>query len=213
VDVNPENDTWVDRDAEVHALLAAVATGGPSATRRLLAIYRPYLLAVAERELESGLRPKAGASDLVQQTLFEACESLPRFDPGSAPAANLARWLRQLLRNNLADFRRKFWDTEKRDVRRERGLDHSEAQQLFSQLFVSESETPSGALAAQEETEVLKSALSRLPREYEAVLRGLLFDGFNYDDMAQRLGRSTDAVRGLCIRAIKRLRREIADPR
>lgn len=209
---NPDKDASSNRNEEVRALLATVSMGGLTAAPQLLAIYRPYLLAVAERELESGLRPKAGASDLVQQTMFEAWASLPRFDPGAFPAENLARWLRQLLPNNLSDFRRKYWDTDKRDVRRERALDHSETQQLFKQLFVSEAETPSGALAAREETDLLRAALSRLPREYEAVLQGLLFDGFNYDDMTRRLGRSTDAVRGLCFRAIKRLRREIANP-
>ncbi len=35
-------------------------------------IYRPYLLSIANEELESDLHPKLGPSDLVQDTLLEA---------------------------------------------------------------------------------------------------------------------------------------------
>jgi RNA polymerase sigma-70 factor, ECF subfamily len=90
-------------------------------------------------------------------------------------------------------------------------MDHSEAKQMLERLLVADGETPSGALAAREQADSVQSALARLPREYEAVLRGLLFGGFDYHDMAQRLGRSSDAVRLLCVRAIKRLRREIEE--
>jgi len=49
-------------------------------------------------------------------------------------------------------------------------------------------------------------ALARLPKDMQQVLLGRLVDGLPHAVIAQRLGRSEEAVRVLCGRALSRLR-------
>ena len=68
--------------------------------------FRPFLRALAEEQLYSGLRPKMDPSDLVQQTMLQAVESQSQFR-GTTDAAK-ASWLRSILKNVMAGFGRHF---------------------------------------------------------------------------------------------------------
>ena len=104
--------------------LPEARAGSPEALGRLLEACRRYLLLVAERELDPALRPKGGASDLVQETFLEAQRDFAGFRGRSQP--ELRAWLRQILRNNLANFHRRFRDADKRRLDREVSLDRSD---------------------------------------------------------------------------------------
>ena len=56
----------------------------------LLEHCRDYLLLIANAEVPSELRPKVGASDLVQQSLAEACQAFPQFQGANEFNARLA---------------------------------------------------------------------------------------------------------------------------
>src|SRR5829696_9456278 len=101
--------------------LAAARGGSPEALGDALEACRAYLLKIAEADLDPALRAKGGASDLVQQTFLEAQRDFGRFAGGSEE--ELLAWLRQLLRNNLANFARDYRRTGKRRLDRERLLD------------------------------------------------------------------------------------------
>src|ERR687883_158141 len=92
--------------------LAEARAGSREALGRVLEACRGYLLLVAERELAPDLRPKGGASDLVQQTFLEAQRDFARFRGDSEE--ELLAWLRRLLLHNVADFSRRFHGTGKR---------------------------------------------------------------------------------------------------
>src|SRR6516225_2042707 len=91
--------------------LAAACAGSREAVGQALEACRGYLLLIAQRELGPQLQAKGGASDLVQETLLEACRDFARFQGDSE--AELLQWLRRLLLNNLADFTRLYRDTDK----------------------------------------------------------------------------------------------------
>src|SRR5689334_9972806 len=91
--------------------------GEAAALGEALEACRAYLLHVAEHELDRGLRAKGGASDLVQQTFLEAQKDFPRF--AGTSEAELLAWLRRMLLNNIANFRRQWVDTAKRAANRE----------------------------------------------------------------------------------------------
>ena len=82
---------------------------------------RAYLLLVAEKEMAPGLKAKGGALDLVQQTFLEAQQAFERFR-GTSHEEFLA-WLRRLLLNNVANFRRHWVTTAKRRASREVSID------------------------------------------------------------------------------------------
>src|SRR5690242_4317549 len=92
--------------------LLAARRGSPEAVAWLLEHCRPYLLLVANEELDADLRPKLGASDVVQQSVIEAQRDFARFE--GATREDLLAWLRRILRHNLADARRYYREAARR---------------------------------------------------------------------------------------------------
>ena len=54
---------------------------------------------------------------------------------------------------------------------------------------------------------LLADALSELPEDYREVLILRHLDGLSFSEVAQRMGRTLDAVKQLWVRALERLRR------
>jgi RNA polymerase sigma-70 factor (ECF subfamily) len=102
-------------------LLDQVLHGSPEALAKLLEQFRPYLLLLADRHLDEGLRAKGGASDLVQDTCLAACEDLASFRGHNL--RQLQAWLSRILLDRLAQFTRRYRDTKKRSVRFEASLE------------------------------------------------------------------------------------------
>src|SRR5690348_287706 len=96
----------------VSDLLARARRNGEADLDRLFASCRNYLGIVARAQVESWLRAKVDASDLIQQTLLEAYRDFVHFR-GSTEAEWLA-WLRRILAHNAANFVRQYRGTEKR---------------------------------------------------------------------------------------------------
>src|SRR5262249_46290773 len=103
-------------NAQIAEWIEAARNGSREALGQLLEMFRPLLLAIANRELDSGLRTKAGASDLVQDTLLGAQEGFPRFH--GATEEELCNWLCGILNHHLANLERRY-RTDKRQLSRE----------------------------------------------------------------------------------------------
>ena len=84
---------------------------------QLFALCRSYLEIVARAQVETWLRAKVDASDLVQETMLEAFRDFERFG-GNSEQEWLA-WLKRILAHNVADFVRRYRGTAKRQARRE----------------------------------------------------------------------------------------------
>src|SRR6516164_539208 len=78
---------------DIAVWIAQAQTGRPFALGQALEAYRLYLLGVAQRELDSALQAKGGASDLVQETFLEAQRDFAQFK--GASAAEFQAWSRQ----------------------------------------------------------------------------------------------------------------------
>src|ERR1700722_2632036 len=96
----------IDARHDANQWLPKARAGSSEALGQVLEACRGYLLLIARQELEPALQAKGGASDLVQQTFLEAQRDLACYH-GSTPEALLA-WMRRLLLNNVANFRRDF---------------------------------------------------------------------------------------------------------
>src|SRR5438105_15833790 len=101
----------------VSGLLAQARAGDAAARDRLFAQCRDYLGLAARARVETWLRAKVDASDLVQQTLLEAHRGFGQFHGGTE--AEWLAWLRRILDHNAADFVRRYRGTGKRQVGRE----------------------------------------------------------------------------------------------
>ena len=186
--------------------IQAARQGSQEALAWLLEECRPYLLLIANDELDSGLRPKVGASDLVQDSVLEARQDFPRFR--GITQEELLAWLRRILCHNLADARRRFQETARRQLRQEESLDADSAAALREKL-VDDTSSPPEQAAAREQEEALESALARLPEDYQRVLELRYDQGRSFAEVGAAMGRSEAAAKKLWLRAVRRLRREV----
>lgn len=166
--------------------------------------FRPYLTLLARAHVNSHNPAKLDSSGLVQQTLLDAFAKRDQFR-GSCEA-ELAGWLRQILKHNLADALRDQ-RRDKRDVRRERSLE-DEIDASFSRThewLAAVQSSPSQRAAKQEDVLRLSEVISKLPEaQREAVVLHHL-QGQSLADVAKQIGKSEAAVAGLLFRGLKTL--------
>jgi RNA polymerase sigma-70 factor (ECF subfamily) len=188
---------WPEKD-----WLAAARTGDQAALGRLLEGYRQYLLLVANQELPDDLRPKAAASDLVQETFLRAHRNFGSFQGDNGD--ELRAWLRCILVHSLANLERDFRSTGKRELARE-----VPEERLFPDglagCLASPSHAPSAELAARESDDDLQRALAQLPEAAQQVIEWRNYDVLPFDEIGRRLGKSAEAARKLWHRALGQL--------
>jgi RNA polymerase sigma-70 factor, ECF subfamily len=172
--------------------------------------FRSYLVLLARLKLDRKLRGKLDASDVVQQTLLEAHQTLESFR-GDDLAAQTA-WLRQILARNLANAVRDL-TRAKRDVHKERSL-QADLDNSASQLegwLAAEQSSPSQKLERQERILQLAEALAQLPELQRDAVVLRHFQGLPLAEIAEQLDCTTAAVTGLLHRGLKNLRNSLAE--
>jgi RNA polymerase sigma-70 factor (ECF subfamily) len=202
--------TMTPPTGDVERWLAAARAGSREALGEALQAYRAYLLLIAQQELDSDLRAKGGASDLVQETFVDAQRLLGTFK--GTTEGPWAAWLRELLLNNLADFVRRYRATDKRCVSREVGQPASDSGAEHRGEAVADTPSPSVTAMAAEQTAALERALERLPQDYREVLLLRYQGDLSFEEIGRRLGRSANAARKLWLRALRKLEQELEGP-
>jgi RNA polymerase sigma-70 factor (ECF subfamily) len=200
MDSVPPSPEPLDQAAE---WLAAARAGSTDALGQALELCRRYLLQVAGAELNPQLQPKAGASDLVQETFLEAQRIFERFQGVSS--GELRAWLRAILLNKVATHTRYYHGTARRQ---EVAFNpESDRQAELAGKF----STPSSLVMQNERGQALMAAVQRLPDHYRQLILWRQADHLSFEEMAARLDRSVDAVRKLWWRAVKQLQQELGD--
>lgn len=194
-------------DRRLPEWISHARAGEARALGDVLEACRTYLLHVANRELDAHLRAKGGASDIVQQTFMEAQHDFSRFAGNSE--AELLAWLRKILLNNLANFRRHFAQTAKRSVNREVTIHPPDSQAAERSWLADGMSTPSIVMMAEEQESALLAALERLPEDYRLVLRLRYLEELAFDEVASRMNRTCNAVQKLFARAVEKLQDEL----
>lgn len=167
--------------------------------------YRGYLRALAYAQLDRDLYGKLDASDIVQQTLLKAHESLPMLRDRS-PAV-LAAWLRAILASELTDAVRHF-RRDKRDINRERSIaaDIDQSATGLENWLAADQSSPSLAAMRNEELLHLADALLQLPLDQREVVTMKHLRDRTLQSIADDTGRTTASVAGLLRRGLARLR-------
>lgn len=196
-------------DGRVASLLTRARAGDTAALDRLFEMCRNYVALVARTHVESRLRAKVDASDLVQQTFLEAYRDFSRFHGGTE--AEWLGWLKQILSHNAADFVRRYCQTGKRQAGREVRLDNpfdSAGPDGLANL-AARGESPSQELLRKERELQVADALSRLSADHREVIVLRNLQRLPFDEVAQRLGRSRPAAQMLWMRAMKSLEQQL----
>jgi RNA polymerase sigma-70 factor (ECF subfamily) len=171
---------------------------------------RAYLHLLARLQLDGRLRSKLDASDVVQQTLLRAHQSLHQFR--GRDDAEFRGWLRQILANTLAEACRRF-GTEARDIGRERSLEMrlNESSVRLEAWAAAAQPSPSQHVAREEQMLRLAGALAGLPVDQRRAVELHHLLGLSVAEVGERIGRSRAAVVGLLFRGLKRLRGLLAE--
>jgi RNA polymerase sigma-70 factor, ECF subfamily len=170
--------------------------------------YRDWLRLLARLQIDTRFQGKFDASDIVQQTLFEACRDLPKYRGRSQ--AELLPWLRGILAHVIAHQVRHYGGTLARNASREISLEASLAQTscALANVLVADQSSPSQQVAREEEGVRLARILESLPTDYREVLILRNLEGLSHEAVAARMNRSPGAVRMLWVRALARVRSE-----
>jgi RNA polymerase sigma-70 factor (ECF subfamily) len=185
-------------------------TGNAEGTADRLERFRAYLHLLARLQLDPRLRGKVDLSGVVQQTLWEAHQALAP----SLPEPRLARMLRRLLANNLADEVRKGY-ADKRAVDREQSLEAAleRSSIRLGAFLAAEQSSPSERAERNEDLLRLAEALARLPEAQRQAVELHYLRGWSLAEVAEHLGRGKPAVAGLLHRGLDKLRGWLQDPR
>jgi RNA polymerase sigma-70 factor (ECF subfamily) len=194
---------------EGSALLGAFRAGDAAALGPLLARYQPWLQLLARLQIDQRLQGKLGASDVVQQTLLEACRALPQFH--GETEAELKAWLRQILAHVLGHEFRRYRGTQQRHLDREVSMEKAlaESSLKLEQMLAAADPSPSQQAMQREEEVRLADVLARLPADYREVIILRNLQNLPHEEVARRMGRGVGAVRMLWVRALTRLREEM----
>ena len=198
-----------DEQPNVSELIELARSGDAASRDRLFELCRGYLGFVASAQVETWLRVKVDASDVVQQTMLEAHRDFDRF-AGKSEKEWLG-WLRKIMAHNVADFVRHYRGTAKRQARREvpfrdpaaSGEAHGAPEPAAGDA------TPSQEFLRLDDELRVSAALAELPADYQEVIVLRNLQRLSFNEVARRMGRSRPAVQMLWMRAIRKLQEKV----
>jgi RNA polymerase sigma-70 factor (ECF subfamily) len=194
------------KSSELDTLLDAARNGDADALGILFEQFRPFLLQIANEELNPRLRQKASGSDLVQKTLLEAGQSIERFDGSSREA--VSAWLRQILINNISSHRRTFL-TKKRDVQREVAFSGDGSCAMKLEELAASEVNDSDSIHSRETQSIVADAFACLSESHQQIIRYRSERNLSFAEIAKWMDRTPDAARKLWARAVEALKSEI----
>lgn len=169
----------------------------------LLEVYRNYLWTIAKEELDPALAAKISPKDIVQDVVVKAHFGFGTFH--SHTIDELTAWLRTLLKNHLSDLRRRYTDTQMRQLKREVSIQDLDSRNFLEQLATDQSHNPAELLAKLDDRIQIEAAVAQLEPHYQQIVRWRL-EGLGNDDIGSRLNISAHRVRALWQRALNKLR-------
>jgi len=184
------------------ALLQLVQIGDKEALNELYSRYLVRVLAAVRARLGAELRGKLESWDVVQDALLASLKNVQSFNQSSEGA--FLFWLTKVVENRIRDQLDHF-RAEKRDHRLEKPLAGPRSADSSAPLDIPESSavpTPSKVLILSEDLARLEKAMDQLPEESRELIVAVKIEGRTYDEIAQTLGKSPDAVRMQVKRAL-----------
>jgi RNA polymerase sigma-70 factor (ECF subfamily) len=145
------------------------------------------------------LRSKLDSMDLVQDALVSALEGLGDFTYKNE--GDFLRWLSTIAQNALRDHLDKL-HTDKRDIHKEIRLKTYGPTTGGGFVGPVNSTTPSSIVSRKEDLDKLEKAIDLLKPEHREIIVLTKIEGFSYKEIAEKLGKSIDAVGMLLSRAM-----------
>jgi len=192
-------------DQKTQHLVALAKEGDQPAINQLCRIYGERVRRIIRFRLDTKLRPKLDSIDLVQDALILALGGLKDFTYRNE--GDFLRWLSMIAENKLYDILKKF-HADKRDIHKE--ISFKQEGSRTDGWFCGAAEpidttTPSVIMRKKEALDRLEKALDTLKPEYKEVIVLKKIEGLSHAEIAERLGKSINAVPMLLFRAMAAL--------
>lgn len=169
--------------------------------------YRPLLKAIVSRKIDKELGGKADASDVLQDALSSAQANIDQI--ATKTPREFRGYLRRVLMTKIQDLKRRFLQTQKRDVHRELTAEDISSDE-FRQIADNDG-SPLDLLIDEEHFRRVMQAIGDLPPEIQKVLAWRFEQDLSYEEIGKKLGRTKDDVRMLMQRCIARLKQRFEE--
>jgi RNA polymerase sigma-70 factor (ECF subfamily) len=185
-------------------LLIDARRGSVEAKNELFIQLQTYLTFVAKQARNPNLAAKAGASDIVQQTLLTATQAFDQFRGDTEE--QFRGWLRQILINQTNDQHR-YFAARRRDARQEHYFQKGDSTAVNLQEPVDLQLTPCSEAIAAERSAAIQGCLEKMPSDLQQVLRLRNWEKLSFREIAGRIGVTTSVAAKLWYRALVELQR------
>ena len=193
-------------------LIARAQAGDRQALNSLLSRYRDRLRRMVEMRLDTRLRARFDASDVLQEACVEVAEHLE--DYLRDPKLPLFLWLRLLVGQRLMKLHRHHLGTQMRDASREvvlyRGALPAASSAALAAQLLGKYTSPTQAVLRAERILRLQEALNTLDPLDREILSLQHFEELTAAEAAQELGIEESAAAKRYFRALKRLKAILA---
>lgn len=181
--------------------------GDQGALSELLVEQHDRIVARLKRNVPKDLRATFDLEDVLQETFADAFRGIGTFEPRSDRA--FVNWLTAIAKHRLQDAIRGV-----RRKKRGGGLGRVDEEVVSKtgsmmgllQQVAADQSTPSSKVARREALAVMQVHLASLPEKYRQVIELRHLQELSREQIAERIGLTEDAVRGLLERAMTKLR-------
>jgi RNA polymerase sigma-70 factor (ECF subfamily) len=195
-----------DESDDIRAPLDRLRRGDPQALETLFTRYRDRLRRMVEFRLDTRLRGRVSASDVLQEAYIDALKRLPHYQ--ADPDVPFFIWLRSVTVQRLIQAHRQHLGARARDAAKEIRLAHGDALEASAETMaelMGDLTSPSEAAHRGEVIARVREALDRLDPIDREVLALRHFEELSNREVAALLGIRTAAASKRYVRAIGRL--------
>lgn len=203
LDIAPKDNTPI----EVAELERRCREGDRQALAACFDVYRERLLRIVQFRLDSRLRSRVEAQDVLQEAYLDAAQRLAHF--GREYEGSVFLWLRTIVCQTLADAYRHHLAAAKRDVRQEvavQGLNPERTSDSIAMYLFGVASSPSGAVRRGEQWSIVHKAIESMDPLDQEVLALRHFEELNNREVATVLQIQQKAASIRYVRALRRLK-------
>ncbi len=202
-----------DKLSDSRGLLERVRAGDREALNEIFTEHRDKLCRMVEMRLDTRVQARADASDVIQEAYLEVAERLDSYLQN--PTIPLFLWLRLVVSEQITNLHRQHLGAQMRDAGREVSLypgamPAASSAALAAQLLGRQT-SPSQAAVRAERMLRVQEALNNLEPIDREVLSLRHFEQLSRSEAAQVLGIAESAAAKRYIRALKRIKKILAE--
>lgn len=202
----------VDTATEAEPLVRRLKDGDRSVLGELFGLYREHLRRMVDLRLDSRLNGRIDTSDVLQDAYLDAMRRVDHFL--KKPDMPFHVWLRLVAAQTIVDCHRQHLGAQMRDAGQEQRLEQTVVPQASSvtlaKCLAAQFESPSHAAMRHEVMTQVERALDSMDPLDREVLALRHFEELTNDEVAAVLNLQKSAASNRYVRALRRLKEELA---